>query len=640
MTMREPIVAMAILAAAHRAALLATLAFGTDPNGARISAAPGLTLLWSVALQIPFLLLPAFPLVWLARRVPRAAKAVAAGAALLYAGTLAVGVVDTGLVRYLGLRLTPSQVVTYGGATLNSWELIAALKPDAVFWIFTLGITVVALGALVIAVARPVLPAPRLRVLLVAVPLALPAVALDGVQLPLHAPAEALLLPGLARRSVDAPADPAAAMAALRAGVEEGGTVAWAGPTGLERLAPRRHLPPLPDDSLPDILIWSVESLRGAEVGFAARDGRASSTPVMDALAGQGIALPRFIANGFPNARGFLALHTGLWPQMDRVTISSHPDLRVDALAERLGRRGYRRAAFWGTNPDFDNQLAWGRRWFDDLRYESPGNQLMYTRRVGDGEIADRVLDLVGRHDGSGDGRPLLIYVSTAGTHYPFTFEDSYYAPLSALGDQSRVTTGSETDPLVRYRATLANMDRQLGRVVEALRARPRGARVVIVVSGDHAFPVGESVAGTLRSQPVDDYVWTSALIAGPASLLGPPRRLEVPATQTDLLPTLLDLIRDPDPYVAMGHSLLGDVSADRVVLSLREGGLRVESDSWSLYVPVAGEPWADRAMDGRMDPVAPARGGFEESDARRWRERVATWSWLVDRNLVKAPGR
>jgi len=146
----------------------------------------------------------------------------------------------------------------------------------------------------------------------------------------------------------------------------------------------------------------------------------------------------------------------------------------------------------------------------------------------------------------------------------------------------------------------LANEDRQLGRVLDAL-----------------------------RSQPVDDYVWMSALIAGPPSLVGNPRRLEAPTSQVDILPTLLDLVRDPEPCVAVGHSLLGEMRADRAVLAVREGGLRVDRGGWSLFIPRAGTPWCDRTGDGRVEPVAPAEGGFTDADIGAWRRRV-------DRNLIR----
>jgi arylsulfatase A-like enzyme len=318
------------------------------------------------------------------------------------------------------------------------------------------------------------------------------------------------------------------------------------------------------------------------------------------------------------------------------VTLSSNPDLRVDALPERLGARGYARAIFWGSNPDFDNQLAWARGWYDRLEFETPGNRLLYTERVSDRELVDRVISFVEEHDRTEPGRPFLALGSTAGTHFPFTEEDSYYAPLSALGDQSRVDPGDETDPAVRYRRVLGGMDAHFGRLVAALGRRARSDRTVIIVLGDHAFPTGPAGTGAQRALPLDDYVWTSALLIGPESLIGPPRTIDVPTAQTDLLPTILDLIRDPDPYVAVGHSLLGPLPPDREVVSVREGGLRVDRGNWSLYIPTHGPPWADRSLDGVLEPTSPDAAGFSAEDIRAWERRMSTWRWLVSGNRVK----
>lgn len=632
----QAITAMAWIAVLHRGLLLASLAFGTDPNGARISAAPGLTLFWSAGLQLPFLLLLAVPFLLAALVTSRGAAAARGLAAVVFLITMAVGLVDTGLLRYLGVRLTASQVTTYGGASLNSWELLASLRPDLVFWVLIVGATVVGAGLIAWTARRPGVLRPHPATLLIAAPLLVPGIALDPVQIPMYAPAEVVLARGLASRGIIAPEDRDAAVAALREGVEAGGPVRWASSSGLQRIPPRAALPPLPGDSLPDILIWAVESLRGAEVGFAGSGDDPSATPVLDSLAAAGIAIPRFLSNGFPSSQGVFSTLTGLWPLQDRVILSAYPELSVDAIPARLGGMGYRRAGFWGSNPDFDNQLAWGRRWFDDLSYESPQSRFLYTRRVGDAELARRLMAYVEEWDRKGENRPLLLFALTAGTHYPFTFEDSYYAPLTALGDQSRVAPGPEADVRTRYRATLAHMDRQLGRILDALRGRRTGRGLVVVVLGDHAYPAGDAVAGDLRAQPVDDFVWTSAVVAGPEPLVGPPRRLETPASQVDILPTLLDLVRDPHPYVAMGHSLLPEPDPGRSVLSVREGGLRVDRGPWSLYLPATGAPWADRAGDRRLDRLSPSEAGFTDSDVTAWRERMATWAWMVDRSLVK----
>jgi len=629
---------MGVAAATSRGCLLVLLAFGHDPNGAPLSAAPLLTLATGASVQLPPLLALGIVLYALARFVARLSKAALWAGVILFGLTLLVGGVDAGLVQYLGLRFTLPKLLTYGGSSLASWELVASLAGDLVFWVLVLASSLFGLAWILNLALRPRRRSrPVLATLLLAGVISLPSFGLDPVQYNLYMPAEALLVAGLVTGDREAPPlDPAQALLELRAGIERGGPVTWMDRAGLERQPPRDSLPALPADSLPDILIWSVESLRGGDVGFTGAGDLPSVTPVLDSLAREGIVLRRLIANGFPSSRGFFSVHTGLWPQRDRVTLSSNPDLRVDAIPERLGERGYARAIFWGSNPDFDNQLAWARGWYDRLEFETPGNRLLYTERVSDRELVDRVISFVEEHDRTEPGRPFLAFGSTAGTHFPFTEEDSYYAPLSALGDQSRVDPGDETDPAVRYRRVLGGMDAHFGRLVAALGRRARSDRTVIIVLGDHAFPTGPAGTGAQRALPLDDYVWTSALLIGPESLIGPPRTIDVPTAQTDLLPTILDLIRDPDPYVAVGHSVLGPLPPDREVVSVREGGLRVDRGNWSLYIPTHGPPWADRSLDGVLEPTSPDAAGFSAEDIRAWERRMSTWRWLVSGNRVK----
>jgi Arylsulfatase A and related enzymes len=57
---------------------------------------------------------------------------------------------------------------------------------------------------------------------------------------------------------------------------------------------------------------------------------------------------------------------------------------------------------------------------------------------------------------------------------------------------------------------------------------------------------------------PENDNIWTTAIIAGPERLVGPPRRILAPASHVDMLPHVLALVGDRRPSAALGSDLFG----------------------------------------------------------------------------------
>jgi hypothetical protein len=136
---------------------------------------------------------------------------------------------------------------------------------------------------------------------------------------------------------------------------------------------------------------------------------------------------------------------------------------------------------------------------------------------------------------------------------------------------------------------------------------------------------------------------WTAALIAGPPELTGPVPRVETfPASHADLMPTVLDLVGDAGPTIAMGTSLLADVPAERrSAISVSGFGYRMDRGGWSLLV--RRERPEQFFTQPAFAPLTTARPGVEGSpftpdDARRLWEGMNTWSWLIERNRVWRP--
>jgi len=429
------------------------------------------------------------------------------------------------------------------------------------------------------------------------------------------------------------PADRSERVAAVRKMLVASGGAQWQ-----DAAYPLLRQPPPRDEveARPDIIVIVVESLRGATVGFISGE-TPSPTPELDALARAGVAFPRFISNGFPSAEGFFALHTGLLPHPTKTATAVFTEHRFDALPERLKRFGYHRAAIWGGNPVMDNQLAWAQRWYDEIDYDERANRWRFQRSRDDTETIDALIDHLGRGDRENPGRPQFIYVATAGMHEPFTSVGNEAASELANRDGAlRYDVATMGNRESNYRARLREFDDALKRLRLFLQERARRDRTVLIICGDHSVLLNESVDLPMRTYPVDGFVWTGAVVHGAAQLIGPARVADFPASQIDVMPTVLRLVGDTDVTAAMGQDLLAtDDIMQRQAVAVREGGFRLDRAEGTLFVSAENpEIWSVETDTGAKTATdGPTADGSEA--ARKLYEAVWGWSWLLEQDQV-----
>jgi arylsulfatase A-like enzyme len=645
-TLLHAIPLAAAVALVARTIGLVAYCFGGDPAGHANVAAPLDALVVALPYHLAVLaaLAAAALLLWLVARPLRGGVTVAA--IVLFAVTVLMGQIDFDMLRQTGSGLTLSAIRTYAGARL--WDS-AFLQPV----LFEPGYTIPSLALIAgswLAMAAGMLRAVRRRAAAPTVATCALFAAVAGVlalRVSAVGPKAAIIRPPemsslIALAGFDQtapPADEAAAMVSLRAAISGRREAAW-----LDEAYPLVHRghARLPRSSnlldQPDIILLVVESLRGHDVGYSELSRGPSPTPNLDGLAARGVVFPHLISNGFPSAPGFMALNTSTWPHREKVVASHFPTVAFDALPLRLHDAGYRTVSLFGSNPSFDNILVWARRWYDRQIFELPENTVLYTRRMSDAQIVDRLLEVVADHDRETPERPLFVFAATAGTHKPYTLEDSYFVPLTAAGDADRVSTGGIVDPEARYKIVLANLDREIGRLLAALDRRPRHANTLIVVVGDHAHSTTEVLGDELKGLPTDDSVWTSAILAGPTRLLGrTPRRETFACSQADLMPTILAMVGDDRATAAMGTDLF-DEEAPRTAVAIREAGYRLDKAGFSLLVR-SDRPasyWTDRPFQA-VDAFSTTLEGtpFSPADIATLDLRARYLSYLIERNRI-----
>lgn len=627
-----------VTAGLAQTALLLLQDFGRDPTGHPLQSSP----IVALGIQLPEYAMPllAGTAVWAAlhviadaRRAPAWVHRVIGAVGLLWtAATLVIVVLDLGMQRFRAEPLSWNHFASYSaaGALLNSNTAAPILEQRGALAV-TVAILVVALVALARAAwSEPGVPRAR-EPLLWAFAIA---VAWMPTRLAWYHQRDLLQSPiarlwrtrhPQARRS---PEDERRTRDALRRALDPSGRDVWLSDEyPLLRRAGRASGSAMWGRAIadpPDVVVLAIESLRGRDAGwgYGGRRGADSPTPSLDSLAADGVRYPFWIAGGDPSPRGYITLHTGVWEHPRLFITANFPALRVDAFPEFLRRRGYRAVALWSATPSFDNQLGTARRWYDETLFDREGAQRLYFRSTPDSVTVDRAMHWVDAHDAARPARPFVLYLATDGTHTPFPLPEGASDPGTRQG---------------RYDLALRDTDHQLGRLVAALRRRPRWRNTVVLVVGDHGDLTDDAVESDLRGYPIDPVAVTSAFLVGPASLIGMPRVDTSAVGHADWFATVRSWFADTSAAVWMGHDLF-DTTLDRSAVAVDSRGYRRQRNDGGLIVD-ANDPARWWSWHGHETPRLGAGPSPSAVSLSEW---LRYWGELVeaDRVLPPAPPR
>ncbi len=644
--LEHPLVLMALIALCARTVGLAWHYFGHDLSGQPLVVMPMTLFPAAFAYHCAVLIAPALVLLLLWRLMPPLRGFMLIVTLPIFGATLLIGQVDFEMMRLVGRKFSPSVFTTYVPHQAFSSEIILPLRADLAHTLGSLALILGGWSAMAAVLWRglraslvPRWSWPWLAVLAGAVGYALLVVAR-------YTPSSRAVLqpPEVTFYRHWSGADQTQAPATLAAGAEQVRAVLMptiAGRQWTDENHPLVHQPAEGKGAVvdpPDIIVIAVESLHAPHLGYI-NPAQRNVTPQFDALAARSVVFSSFIANGYPSAPGFFAINAGILPHRTRTVSAEFPDGSFDALPARLKNLGYSRLAIWGGNAAMANELAWAKRWYDEVDYQIEGNRLEYHHSRGDAETFRVLMDHIARADRAKPGQPQFIFVATAGTHGPFSAAKAVFSRPEDRVEAAPFSAEAGEDREDNYDHMLHLLDRQVGKLAEFLATRPRHRNTVLVICGDHSVSLSGKVSYDIRGFPVDGVVWTTAIMHGDARLLGAPRVETFPSSQVDLMPTLLALAGDRSPTAAMGADLLAPLPTEqRMAVAVREEGYRIDRAGWSLFVSAADptDYFVHRAFQSAPRSRASDVGGpFAATDARALHSAAHTWSWLIEQNRV-----
>ena len=364
------------------------------------------------------------------------------------------------------------------------------------------------------------------------------------------------------------------------------------------------------DDRL-NVLLVTLDTTRADRVG--AYGYAKAETPVLDSLARSGVRFTNAYCATPLTLPSHCSILTGTYPLRHKVRNNGAYYLADEAvtLAERLKENGCVTSAFVASfNTDSRFGLGQGFDVYDD-RFED--DELLKTFKSE--KTADKVADAF---IGWLDARPrerFFSWVHFFDPHAPYEPPPPYRDKF--VGDP--------------YDGEVAFMDHELGRVIDALRAKGILDRTLVVLAGDHGESLGEHGESDHGIFIYDATMKVPLVLFAPGHL---PRGLVLDARVRliDIMPTVLDGLKMPVNPEVQGASLLPLIEGKRKesLTCYLESFYPTETFGWSELVGIIdGDRKFIRAPRSELYDLT--RDPKEEKDLAAREARTAT---LLNRSL------
>ena len=337
---------------------------------------------------------------------------------------------------------------------------------------------------------------------------------------------------------------------------------------------------------LPNLLMVTLDTTRADRMG--AYGYERAQTPAFDGLAQKGILFEEAFSQIALTGPSHLGLFTGTGPWRHGNLLNAVP-LPEDRpmLSERLSEAGYTTGGFvsaYVLNSDFGFDR--GFQVYDDVGgveapllarlravWERRFNPHGVVERRGDRTV-DRALSWLGQQESS---RPWMMWVHLFDAHGPYEppapFDTAFYTgnprseehnsmdQVEGVADYLKESLVGIRDVdwvLAQYDGEIAFADLQLQRLLDAVEARGEAQDTLVVVTADHGESLGDNGIWFDHGDDLYQASTQVPLVLSWPGQLAKGRRAKGPVELTDVLPTLLELMRLPVPDDIDGVSLMG----------------------------------------------------------------------------------
>jgi hypothetical protein len=413
----------------------------------------------------------------------------------------------------------------------------------------------------------------------------------------------------------------------------------------LARIPPTRdpHAPVLTPGPKPNIVFIVMESLRAEEVG-AYGDDPPGLTPNLDRLAREGIRVDNAYSAGGYTPEGELGVLYGALASPFEIVIRSHPTVHLHGFPEVLSASGWK-SLLWIHGSDATVYLggrfyrAHGIPTIDGRDFPTSDSSTSWG--YSDRALMRHAIDALDHMP-----QPFASMVLTITNHHPFQLPDDAPAGNVGLHALFGQMLGRHTASMLR---TVHYTDAAVGELLAKARNKPWFANTIFVVCGDHGIDVPPV------NRKMTRHVFFELRHHIPLIIYSPrlPGGLVVhgPASQTDILPTILGLTGVEVPLAATGRDLLDGASSDdeRPIISWDLEGRTVTVNrgqySYHAVVPSGTTTTTDELLvDRERDPnglrnLASSEPATTAACRRAASIYLRTFGWLIANDRLTLPG-
>ncbi|MCX6724419.1 MAG: LTA synthase family protein [Candidatus Staskawiczbacteria bacterium] len=327
-----------------------------------------------------------------------------------------------------------------------------------------------------------------------------------------------------------------------------------------------------------NLIIVQVESLENIVINK--RIGEQEITPNLNQLAKDGLYFKNFYAQVGPGNTADTEFSTmnSLYPLPDDVVFINYAKNQYEALPQLLVNNGYKTYSLHGDVPTFWNRS----NIYPQLGYQKTYNLSDYValRSIGKGpsDLGDEDLfsqslprlESFSAQGGSASGgkQPFMATLITMSSHTPFILPDD----LQTLKIPTSLNLGWIQ---AAYLQSMHYTDKAIGEFIDGLKKDGLYDNSLILIWGDHG-------SFTNISQALNQENTFSALNNSqvPMILSAPGTNLKgatnIPASQLDVYPTIVNLLGIVPPNTILGHDLLNTETPVETHFELVSGGIDV----------------------------------------------------------------
>lgn len=305
-----------------------------------------------------------------------------------------------------------------------------------------------------------------------------------------------------------------------------------------------------------DIVLITIDTLRADRLGMYGH--QKARTPNLDALAARGIRFDNATVP-FPRTTPSMAsLFTGLWPHHHGSREVWEPIKDGKLLTEVLSDAGF--ATFGITSNAACAKNQHFDRGFDGFLNARDPSRKDHFRSIDDAEqVTDGAIGFIEQAD---PNKPLFLWAHYVDPHWRYAPPKSFKPQPRArkcrsldrsksvdfgqvLSNHNGIAERALADCRKLYDAEIAYADREVGRLIEALKASGRYENALLVFTSDHGENMGEDGYWFGHGPSVHDAALRVPLVMAGPSL--PEGHVETTLARTeDIMPTILAILDLP----------------------------------------------------------------------------------------------